>query len=251
MLNVTVLSLLSLVSANDLSNWKSLPEEFKGATVTREKALLNAEKWSYLVVPEESSNNKVSARLTIYDAANQFGFFGSSWSAWPDASFGDGGFEAALLLRGSKTSGYRVQLSHKYQALSLVKFPEGGYLRVVPCVVKIKEPHAIKASIAGNQISVSLDGKELIRYIDNFLPIDKGFFGVGVSSGAKVEFSAINLNKVEPTAIAAPLPYKPNFSVRKFLGGRDWIFDGDEPILQLHYEKDPSCFAKLRPGYKP
>lgn len=76
-------------------------------------------------------------------------------------------------------------------------------------------------------------------------------FGVGVSSGAKVEFSAINIKKVEPTPIVPSLPYKPNFSVRKFLGDRDWVFDGDEPILQLHYEKDPSCFAKLRPGYKP
>ena len=251
MLNFTVMLLASLVNANDLVDWKPLPEAFKGFSVAKGKALLTSDKWSYLVAPEESSNNEVSATLTINDSAKQFGFFGSSWSAWPDASFGDGGFDAALLLRGNNTSGYRVQLSHKYQVLALVKFPEGGYLRVVPFNVKLKEPHLIKATIAGNQINVNLDGKELIRYIDNFLPVDKGLFGVGVSSGAKVEFSAINIKKVEPTPIVPSLPYKPNFSVRKFLGGRDWVFDGDEPILQLHYEKDPSCFAKLRPGYKP
>lgn len=78
---------------------ETLPEAFKGFTVAKEKALLTSDKWSYLVAPDESSNNEVSATLTINDAAKQLGFFGSSWSAWPDASFGDGGFEAALLLR--------------------------------------------------------------------------------------------------------------------------------------------------------
>lgn len=251
MLKLSFLVLVSLVNANGIENWKTLPEEFKGASVAGEKAILNSDKWAYLVAPTESLNNEISATITINDAAKQFGFFGSSWSAWPDASFGDGGFEAALLLRGGRNSGYRIQLSHKYQMLALVKFPEGGYLRVVPCVVKTKEPHLIKATIAGNQISVHMDGKERIRHMDDFLPVDKGFFGVGASSGAKVEFSEINISKVEARPIIAPLPHKPNFSVRKFLGGRDWVFDGDEPILQLHHDKDPSCFAKLRPGYKP
>ena len=137
MLNFTVMLLASLVNANDLVDWKPLPEAFKGFSVAKGKALLTSDKWSYLVAPDESSNNEVSATLTINDAAKQFGFFGSSWSAWPDASFGDGGFEAALLLRGNNTSGYRVQLSHKYQVLALVKFPEGGYLIVVPFNVKL------------------------------------------------------------------------------------------------------------------
>jgi hypothetical protein len=30
-----------------------------------------------------------------------------------------------------------------------------------------------------------------------------------------------------------------------------FVFDDNEPILQLHHEQDPSMFAKLRPGLKP
>ena len=37
----------------------------------------------------------------------------------------------------------------------------------------------------------------------------------------------------------------------KWLGGRTWVFDGDQPVLQLHSTLDPSCFARLKPGYKP
>ena len=95
MLKLSFLVLVSLVNANGIENWKTLPEEFKGASVAGEKAILNSDKWAYLVAPTESLNNEISATITINDAAKQFGFFGSSWSAWPDASFGDGGFEAA------------------------------------------------------------------------------------------------------------------------------------------------------------
>ena len=98
--------------ANDFVDWKPLPEAFKGFSVAKEKALLTSDKWSYLVAPEESSNNEVSASITIHDAAKQFGFFGSSWSAWPDASFGDGGFEAALLLRGQGGQTFLLHPGH-------------------------------------------------------------------------------------------------------------------------------------------
>src|SRR5262249_5876523 len=51
----------------------------------------------------------------------------------------------------------------------------------------------------------------------------------------------------------------PNFSVRKWLGGRQWVFDGKEPILQLPYEQKHTATyftqtvdnVKLLPGYKP
>ena len=65
---------------------------------------------------------QVSARITITEAAKSVNFFGQSWSAWPDATFSDGGFDAGLLLRAGTNSGYRVQLSHKYQVVALVKW---------------------------------------------------------------------------------------------------------------------------------
>src|SRR5207244_7956802 len=98
-------------------------------------ATLTADKWSFLHSREELSHAEMSATVTITEPAKQFRFFGESWSAWPDPTFGDGGFEAALVLRGGKESGYRLQISHQYQLVALVKYPDGGYVRVVPFAV--------------------------------------------------------------------------------------------------------------------
>lgn len=251
------------LSAGEVADWQPYPKGWNGATFVQKRATLTADKWSYLVAPDKITNGELSARVTILQPAKRFNFFGEGWSAWPDPTFGDGGFEAGLLLRSGTVSipfngqtitrevGYRVQLSHKYQAAALVKFPDGGYVRVVPCPVKLETPHTIQARVAGNEIVVAIDGGEKIRYRDDFLSIASGQFGVGVSSSAKVEFSDLAVKPLPAPTPTAAAKHTPKFSVRKFLGGRQWIFDGDEPILQLHHEGDPSCFAKLRPGYKP
>ena len=106
----------SLVAAADLTQWQAMPATWKPAAVVAEKATLqNGGGWAYLVAPDEHSNAEVSATVTIDSAATQFGFFGSSWSAWPDPTFGDQGFDASLLLRADEkgSRGYRVQVSHK------------------------------------------------------------------------------------------------------------------------------------------
>lgn len=242
----------STAGAQDLAKWTAQPAGWKGADVAEGKASLAAENWSFLRSLEDYTHVELSTAVTIGEPAKQFSFFGSSWSAWPDATHGDGGFESALLLRAGAASGYRVQLSHKYQAVALVKYPEGGYVRVVPYPVKLKESHELRARVEGNQVIVNFDGKELIRYIDAFQPLEKGQVGIGVSSAAKVVFDKVRVTALKPTVPSPePEPHTPKFSVRKWLGGRPWVFDGDEPILQLHTTQDPSCFAKLRPGYKP
>jgi hypothetical protein len=110
----------------------------------------------------------------------------------------------------------------------------------------------IAASVRGDEITVHVDGAEKIRCRDAFLTLGKGHVGVGVSSSAKVMFESVAFEPLEAAASPQPPPtHVPNFSARQWLGGRTWVFDGDEPILQLHSEDDPSCFAKLRPGYKP
>src|SRR5262249_41184258 len=160
---------------------------------------------------------------------------------WPDPTWGDGGFEAALLLRAGGDStppvrrwGYRVQLSHKYQEVALVKYPEGGYLQSVPCEVKLKQPQRLAVTLRGNQLVVRVDDQEKIRYQADVLPLDRGRLGVGVSSNAKVVFQKITLSSqpAGPHALANA-KHTPNFLVRQWLGGRRWVFDGNEPILQL------------------
>ncbi len=245
----------SLVAAADLTQWQALPATWKPAAVAAEKATLqNGGGWAYLVAPDEHSNAEVSATVTIDSAATQFGFFGSSWSAWPDPTFGDQGFEASLLLRADEkvARGYRVQVSHKYQQVALVRFPDGGYLRSVPCEVKVNTPINLRAKVAGGVLRVSVDGKELIHYVDRLEPaIAAGRIGLGVSSNAKITVTEPKITAVEAESTPAKQPLLARFSARSWLGGRTWVFDGDEPILELHSMEDPSCFAKLKPGYKP
>src|SRR5262245_6939087 len=83
------------VSAAEISSWTPTPADWKGATVADGKATLSAEKWSFLRSPTEHSHAELTATVVLAEPAKQFRFFGEGWSAWPDPTFGDGGFEAA------------------------------------------------------------------------------------------------------------------------------------------------------------
>ena len=239
-------------AAESLTRWTPVPDSWKGATVNEGSVNLSGEKWSYLLSPNEQPNAEVAATFTITEAAKQFRFFGESWSVWPDSTFGDDGFEAAVLLRAGEKSGYRIQFSHKYQMLALVKWPEGGFVRVVPCPLKIKEPHRVLARVQRASVSVSVDGAERLQWADTFVPLTKGVVGLGVSSGAKVSFSEVVVKPLESKPTLPAAGHVPRFSVRSFLGERPWVFDGDEPILLLPVPKANGINnVKLRPGYKP
>src|SRR5262249_53908048 len=141
------------------------------------------------------------------------------------------------LLRAGKDNGYRVQLSYRYQEIALVKFPEGGYVQSVPCAIKLKQPQRVAVVLSGNHVTVSVDGQDKIFFRDFVLPLGKGRVGVGVSSGPKVVVENVALQPAPPLAPkSAEQKHEPNFHVRKWLGGRQWVFDGNEPILLLPVE---------------
>jgi hypothetical protein len=253
---VMVLSLLlSRVSlAADFTKWSTQPSGSKPNAVDQQSITLTGANWVYAISPQQYENCEVAASVTISKAASQFEFFGSSWSAWPDPKFEDRGYEASMLLRGSAdgSSGYRVQVSCKYQEVTLVRFPEGGYLRSIPWAIPQNKPLKLVASCAGNVIRVAIDGKEAIHYVDhNEIGLVGGHIGLGVSSGSEVTFGELSITSVDNVTIPKAEAYIPKFTSRKWLGGRTFVFDNNEPILQLHYEGDPSCFAKLMPGDKP
>lgn len=247
----SLLAALPVFGAELLSQWSVHPVDWKGASITGGTATLTGDKWASLHAPKEITEVHVSATVTISEPAKTSRFFGQGWSAWPDATFSDGGFDAGLLLCARTNSGYRVQLSHKYQVVALVKWPEGGYVRVVPCVVKLNTPYKLAASAQSSRVSVRVDGADKIVWDDVFLPLEAGAAGIAIHDGAKASFTDVVVEQAPAITRPPPRPHSPNFSVRPFLGGRQFVFDGDEPVLQLHYENDPSVFAKLRPGYKP
>lgn len=236
----------------DLATWTALPAEAQGATVANGLATLTSDKWSFLASPRETPHVELAARISILEPARQFQFFGNGWSAWPAADWGDQGCEAGLLVRASKDRGYRIQFSTKHQTIALVKYPDGGYLRVVPCKIELKQPLRVVVRASGEQLVVLVDGRTMIDYRDNFHPLVGGRAAIGASSLGRTQFDEVSVRSLEAPTDSPPAPaHQPNFSVRTWLGERSWVFDGDEPILELHDEKDPSCFAKLRPGYKP
>jgi hypothetical protein len=246
----TLLTSASL--AQDLTRWQPLPTDWKGAAVADGSATLTGDKWSFLLSPDGYTAMQCEAEITIEQPAKQFGFFGSSWSVWPDRSVPDGGFEAAIVVRAGKGSGYRVEWSHKYQELALVKVPEGGYVQSVYCPVKLGEPQRVRVSVAGSTIEVDVDGQPRIRYVDRMLPLEKGRVGIGVSSQAKVRFANVKLTELPNQPRPTTTLHTPRFSMRRWIGGRPWVFDGDEPIMLLPAPESTTINnVKLRPGYKP
>ncbi|MFM8469036.1 MAG: hypothetical protein ACKODH_03550 [Limisphaerales bacterium] len=231
-----------------LTDWKPFPPAAQSPIFADGSVTLTSDKWAGLVAPQVLDETHVAATVTIHEAAKGARFFGQGWSAWPDKTFSDGGFDAGLLLRTGTNSGYRVQLSHKYQVVALVKWPEGRYVKDVPCVVKLKETHKLAAIEQDTRISVRVDGVDKILWEDRFMPLRTGVSGIAVHDGAKATFSEVLIEQAPSLTRPPPGPHRPDFSVRPFLGGRLFVFDGNEPVLQLHYEKDPSVFAKLRPG---
>jgi hypothetical protein len=256
MINASVLFLWSLLGAQeptplDLATLEK-SGDLKIAEIAGGKATLGGDQWGFLSTPGDYDNVEIEASVTLQEPAKQFGYFGQHWSVWPDLRYPDQGFEAALLFRSDKDSGYRVQFSHSLQQVALVKYRNGGYLRSVPCTLKLKEPHRIGVTVQGQRIAVRVDGQEKILYRDDLRPLEKGRLGIGASSGAKVAFEKVTLKALPIVGGGPKAGHQPNFSVRKWIGGKPWVFDGDEPILMLVTAEQPYINSvKLRPGFKP
>ena len=240
--------------AEDLRGWRPLLSSQSVLQQEAERVVLQGSEWTWLVSPERRTDVSFEATVQVDSAATQFDFFGSGWSAWPDPQFGDRGFEAGVLLRGAAdaSSGYRVQLSTKYQECALVRYPDGGYVRSVPCAVPLQRPLRLSVVVSGRVLRVLVDGVEVLTWSDGAAEgLSGGVLGVGASSGARVTFSDFRVGAAERLSEPERGPHVLRLSSRRWLGGRQFVFDDNEPILQLHYAGDPSMFAKLRPGLKP
>jgi len=207
----------------DYAAFAKMPADLKGAAIADGKAVLTSDGWGFLVAPDDRANVELETSFRIVEPAKQFRFFGESWSVWPDLTYPDQGFEAAILVRSGKDSGYRVQFSHKLQEVALVKYPDGGFLRSVPCPLGLKQVHQVTVSARSSRISVRVDGQERLGYNDQLLLIPKGRLGVGASSGAKVEFGPVTVRELQPGPAEAPAPHEPDFRARAWLGGRPLI----------------------------
>jgi hypothetical protein len=244
-------SLRAAASPARLSDWSRMPADWKEATVAGDTATLAARKWSFLQSATAPMDVQVSATIAIREPGKLRSFFGESWSVWPDKAVGDEGWDAGLLLRTGESTGYRIQVSATLGEVALVKFPAGGYVRSVPLAVRKDAPLALTARVQANRITVLADGREVLSFLDAE-PLPAGKVGIGVHSGAKVEFSQVSVAPITAAKAGEMPTHSPDFRVRRWIGGRQWVFDRDEPVLLL---PDPaSSFinsVKLRPGVRP
>ena len=255
---------MSAADAGLLTGWRGLDEKMRPLSTENGRVTLvgpsdtkvNAG-WNAFVSGRAAGRDaSVSGVVVIEERAKQFGYFGSSWSVWPNAQVADQGFDAGLLMCLSEDGmrGYRVQFSVQYGTVALVRFPDGGYVRSVPCEVKVGVPMRVSLASSNGMVRVTVDGVELVRYADSLAPaLEEGLVGVCASSSARVTFSDLKLEtlpavRVTDGADEAGL----KLSVRRWVGDRDWVFDGDEPILLLPTEKASSVMnVKLKRGFKP
>ncbi|MFQ3651722.1 MAG: LamG domain-containing protein [Gemmataceae bacterium] len=276
--SIALIMLSSVVQAGDtsFSQWSPQPSEFTGGKVDGEKLSLSSGlfraaepqpwKWVGWFTSAPARDLELQASVTITRPAIDFHWFGQSWSVWPDPFYGDGGFEAGFAVAADPKSnaGYRVQWSHKHQCVALVRYPQGGYVRVAPCPIDKEKPLTVRVSRQGRDLRVMVEGKELIHYRDPLPLLPAGQVGLMTSSRGAVTFANVKLKALPEVAekdqpVRLPTQHKPNFSVRKWLGERPWVFDGDEPILLLpvQYKQNDTYYVqiinnvKLRPGFKP
>ncbi|HEX2973282.1 MAG TPA: family 16 glycoside hydrolase, partial [Tepidisphaeraceae bacterium] len=169
----------------------------------------------------------------------------------------DWGSDAAVYLRyQDRNDCYRVQLSTEYQEM-ILWHGIGGYLQVVPCKIEPGKTYALDVQAQGNHLIVSLDGKKTIDYWHTCLPTLHG--GIGLAAyNSTVAFQDVKVTALPAPATGAPA-HQTRFTIRQWRT-LQWIFDGNEPILQMEIEPGDDDyqgqtlmwnFIKLRPGYRP
>ena len=92
-LGLLALALAGARGADDLGAWTPQPADAKGIVVNGATATIASEKWAALHSAKVLPNVEVSATVVLHEAAKGTRFFGQGWSAWPDRTFSDDGFE--------------------------------------------------------------------------------------------------------------------------------------------------------------
>ena len=173
-------------------------------------------------------------------------------------------YHAGVLLRQAGGTGYRLLFSTVSGDVALYK--DGpGFLAARSFPLKEGQSYAVEVTAQAQQISVRIDGKPALEYVDTSHPMLKGSLGF-FAMHSHTTFDQINLTplgpmKMEMVSHTAHLTFRPWHHWQ-------WIFDGDEPIARfMRYDvgvqrntptddNGPYRYfgisdAKLRPGTEP
>ena len=237
--------------AQDLAQWRVI--EPARAVWTRQGASCRAEGlmqgWSALLAPADApANCRLECTFTIGKPARPG--WRSEHTAFCRYRAGreDSGYDLAVILRHADGGHFcRIQFSSRSQEVAIWK-PSGGFVHVRPAKIAVGKAHRLAAQARGDLVEVFLDGQQVARYHGQAERIGAGAAGLAVY-GADVRFE-----EVEVLGVAVEAP-KPPPRIQRFhwrtWRGREWVFDGDEPIAIFDRKKLSLWEAKLKPGFRP
>jgi hypothetical protein len=253
MMTMLTMTLAVLAQDPDFKTWVREPREFAGASIEGGRVVLSSDPWSSLLSPAPVEDVEASLTFTVLEAAKKTNYLTlKDWGVWTDFGVSDEGYELGVLLRHGPQGGYRVQVSAKFQEIALLSYPKGSFLRVATSKINLNASHELRVSIQGDRISVHLDGEEKFTYTEECVPRGKGAFGLSASSGGRVAVEKLRLTSLPKGPSPKPAPHVARFSAREWRE-RQWIFDGQEPILQLFHSNEMPVHSnvKLKPGFRP
>ena len=161
------------------------------------------------------------------------------------------GSDAAIVVRWQDPdNNYMVRLSSGYGHVELWK-THGGVVRVKAHPFEPGKDYQLRVTVSGPWIVVSVDGKELIRYFDRVEPVLQGQAGVAVRE-SRVSFADFRVERAAAMRDAPPA-YRPAFHRQTWVG-KDYIFDGDEPVAWFCWNPGEGLELremKLRAGLMP
>lgn len=210
--------------------WESAP----GWTVDKDAVSSQNIPWKWLRIQSEDSTRdgclagvaKIVSSIPLDEPRGPNGseFYGNDVAT---ASF-EKRYEAGVVFRQSGGGYYRVGFSSRDQEVSLWR-SDGGFLAVKPFPIKAGEDIPFQIDYSGPRIKVSVGGTEVIDCLDLRPLIAPGRIGFA-DFMSTVTFSKVTLGKTLLNPARAEIPV--DFSHRQW-HGRDWFFNGLEPIACL------------------
>jgi len=188
---------------------------------------------------EESS--RAVRRLPIMQTARWAYHYGENAPGW---DFG------VVLRHKDPLHFYRIGLSGHRGELAMWD-SLGEFLQLVPCAVEIGKLHRLEVVCHGARFAVTLDGNQVLDYVDRSAPHAGGQVGLAVWR-SKVSVSRFEITRIAPDSAHVP-PHCPDFHFEQD-GTTTILFDGYEPISRyFKATRDgsgalfQSC-VKLQPG---
>jgi len=213
--------------------------------------------WSTMLAPAAPGNVELVTRFTVTKSSGAAFNLPGGCIRW-GYYWGENapGWDAAVVLRYQDALNfYRVAISATRGELALWD-ATGGYLQIVPCPIKVNEPHTLKIHANGAHVVALLDETKVLDYWDRTAPYLTGRAGLAVYNST-VSFTQFQSQPLKAAPTTTPV-YHPNFhfDTRKGLA----LYDGNEPISYFwmagpEYGANAGMLTqesvKLRPGWRP